>query len=71
MTSYRVQYTEVKPGGHHARQDVRVVGTLDNVRAEIDGHRVYAQDSIVVTEHTQSDGTGRDVPASEWDVYED
>lgn len=66
--SYRVQYTEIKPGGSHARQDVSVRGTLDDVRAEIDGHHVYGRDPIVVTEHTQSDGRGRIVPASEWDI---
>lgn len=66
--SYRVQYTEVKPGGSHARQDVSVRGTLDDVRAEIDSHRVYGRDPIIVTEFAQSDSAGRDVPASEWDA---
>lgn len=65
MTSYRVQYTEIKPGGSHARQDVSVRGTLDDVRAEIDSRRVYGRDPIVVTEFAQSDSAGRDVPASE------
>lgn len=68
MASYRVQYTEIKPGGSHARQDVTVRGTLDDVRAEIDSRRVYALDPIIVTEHTKSDGIGRIVPASEWDA---
>lgn len=67
-TSYRVQYTEIKPGGSRAQQDISVRGTLDDVRAEIDSHRVYGRDPIIVTEHTQSDGIGRNVPASEWDA---
>jgi hypothetical protein len=68
MTSYRVQYTEIKPGGSHAQQDVSVRGTLDDVRTEIDSHRVYGRDPITVTEFTASDSVGRIVPASEWDA---
>lgn len=73
MTSYRVEYTEIKPGGHRTRQCDRIVGTVQDVRDYLNSGRihVYGLDPIVITEHTKSDGIGRDVPASEWDVYED
>lgn len=68
MTSYRVQYTEIKPGGSHAQQDESVRGTLDDVRAYLDSRRVYGRSPITVTEHLTSDSVGRIVPASEWDI---
>jgi hypothetical protein len=68
MTSYRVQYTEVKPGGSHAKQDESVRGTLDDVRDYLDSRRVYGRDPITVTEFEASDSAGRVVPASEWDI---
>lgn len=71
MTSYRVQYTEIKPGGSHARQDENVRGTLADVRDLIDSHHVFGLDPIVITEFTTSDSCGRVVPASEWDVIDD
>jgi hypothetical protein len=70
MTSYRVEYTEVKPGGHRDRQCDIVRGDLEAVRAYFDDCDIWAADPIVVVEHTQSDGSGRVVPASEWDVCE-
>jgi hypothetical protein len=71
MTSYRVEYTEMKPGGARDRQCDIVRGSLDDVRAYFDARSIYGLDPIVVVEHTQSDGNGRVVPASEWDVYEE
>lgn len=68
MTSYRVQYTEIKPGGSHAQQDESVRGTLDDVRAYLDSRRVHGRSPITVTEHLASDSVGRVVPASEWDI---
>ena len=68
MASYRVQWTEMKPGGHRERQDDLVRGDLEDVRNYFDSHSVYGRDPIVVIEHTESDGRGRVVPASEWDV---
>lgn len=65
---YRVQYTEVKAGGSHARQDQGGLRSLDAVRAELDSCRVYGRDSIIVTEFSASDSVGRNVPASEWDA---
>jgi hypothetical protein len=68
MTSYRIEYTEHKPGGYLERQCDRVVGDLETVRTYLDNQDVWAADPIVITEYTQSDGRGRIVPASEWDV---
>ena len=68
MTSYRVQYTEIKPGGHLTDQDERVVGTLDDVRDLPDYRPVAGHIAPMVTEYTESDGIGRPVPASEWDI---
>jgi hypothetical protein len=64
---YGVRYTEVKPGGSHARQDA-VCRSLEEVRALLDSRRVYAGDPIEVVEYLASDSTGRVVPASEWDI---
>lgn len=66
--SYRVEYTEVKPGGHLDRQNDLVRGTLSDVRDYIDSRRVHGADPIVVAEFTESDSVGRLVPASEWDI---
>jgi hypothetical protein len=74
MTKFRVQYTSVKPGGAREREDDIVYAGDRGVLAVgdyLDQHNVWAADPIVVTEHTQSDGIGRIVPASEWDVCED
>ena len=71
MARYRIQYTEVLPGGYHSRQDDLISGDLQSVRDYLDARRIYGRDPIVITEHTQSDGNGRIVPASEWDVCED
>lgn len=68
MTSYRVEYTGVKPGGARDRQCDIVRGDLEDVRNYFDERHIWAADPIVVVEHTQSDGNGRIVPASEWDV---
>lgn len=68
MTSYRVEYTEMKPGGYRDRQCDIVRGGLEDVRVYFDERDIWAADPIVVVEHTQSDGLGRVVPASEWDV---
>jgi hypothetical protein len=74
MTRYRIQYTEVVPGETHYRQDDIVYpgdrGVL-SILDYLDKRSVWAADPIVVIEHTQSDGNGRIVPASEWDVCEE
>lgn len=73
MTRYRVKYTEVVPGGTHYHQDTIVYpgerGIL-SINDYLDQFNIWAADPIVVIEHTQSDGNGRVVPASEWDVCE-
>ncbi len=68
MMKYRVQYTEMKPGGTLDRQDDMVHGDLEAVRCYFDRQRIWAADPIVVIEQGASDGPGRIVPASEWDV---
>lgn len=68
MTSYRVEYTEMKPGGARERQCHRVVGDLENVRTYLDSRSIWAADSIEIIEFVESDCRGRVVPASEWDV---
>lgn len=68
MTSYRVQYTELKPGGHLVDQDERVTGTLEDVRNYLDSRPVAGHIAPAVTEYTESDSVGRFVPASEWDI---
>jgi hypothetical protein len=68
MTSYRVEYTSMKPGGARERECDLVRGDLEAVRAYFDAQDIWAADPILVIEHTQSDGAGRVVPASEWDV---
>lgn len=70
MTSYRVQFTEVKPGGNLCRQDVSVRGSLEDVRIMLDSTPVWGREPITVTEHLTSDSAGRIVPAAEWDVCE-
>lgn len=67
---YRVQYTEMMPGGSRYRQDDLVIGDLEAVRDYLDARSIWSYSPIVITEHTQSDGIGRIVPASEWDVCE-
>jgi hypothetical protein len=67
---YRVQYTEMIPGGARYHQDDLVRGTLADVRDYLDARHIWAADPIVIIEHTQSDSPGRIVPASEWDVCE-
>ena len=71
MARYRIDFTEIKPGGHHDRQSDMVIGTLATVRQYLDRHQVYALDPIVVTEQGPSDGPGRVVPASEWDIIDE
>jgi hypothetical protein len=74
MTRYRVQYTEVVPGGAHYRQDDIVYPGdrgIFSINDYLDQRHIWAADPIVVTEHTQSDGIGRIVPAGEWDICED
>ena len=66
--TYRIDYTEIKPGGTHVRQSDVVRGGLEDVRNYLDARRVAGLDPIVITEHTKSDGDGRIVPASEWDA---
>lgn len=68
MASYRVEYTSMKPGGARERECDLVRGTLDDVRDYFDECDIWAADPIVVVEHTESDGNGRIVPASEWDI---
>lgn len=70
-TKYTVQYTEMVPGGELYRQSDIVHGDLEAVRCYFDRQSIWAADPIVVTEHTQSDGLGRVVPASEWDICEE
>ncbi len=68
MASYVVKYTEMKPGGHLERQCDRVRGDLESVREYFDNTTVFARDPITVIEFTESDGIGRVVPSSEWDI---
>lgn len=68
MTKFRLQYTQVKPGGHHVRQDDLIWGTLEDVRTYFDARRIWGADPIVVIEQILSDHPGRVVPASEWDI---
>ena len=70
MTRYRIQYTKMKPGGTLEKQDDLIHGTLEDVRMYIDTSHVHGRSPITITECTKSDGYGRVVPASEWDVYE-
>lgn len=70
MASYRVQYTEMIPGGSLYRQDESVRGSLEDVRNFIDSKNVWGREPIVITEHLTSDSIGRVVPSSEWDVCE-
>ena len=67
---YRIDWTRFVPGGAHSRESSLVYGGLEDVREFLDNQDILAKDPIVVTEHTQPDGPGRVVPASEWDVYE-
>lgn len=69
MTQYRIDWTRWVPGGHHTRESSLVCGGLEDVRNFLDAQLVFG-DPIVVTEHTRSDGMGRIVPDSEWDVCE-
>ena len=69
-SKYRVQYTEMIPGGARYRQDDMVYGDLESVRNYFDARDVWAADPMVVIEQGPSDGFGRVVPASEWDVCE-
>jgi len=72
MAQYRVDWTRMVPGGAHSRESSLVYGGLENVRDFLDKQEVWSRGlPIVVTEHTQSDGNGRVVPASEWDVIVD
>jgi hypothetical protein len=71
---YTIEYTEMIPGGDLYRQcDIVHAGDrgIAAVGDYLDKRDVWGKDPIVVTEHTQSDGIGRIVPASEWDVCED
>jgi hypothetical protein len=73
MTRYRIDYTEMTPGRpeNYTKQSTIVHG--EDVRCVmdyLDTQLVYGRDPIVVIEQTQSDGPGRIVPASEWDVCE-
>lgn len=67
---YRIEWTRLVPGGAHERECSAVRGSLEDVRNYLDSQDVLASDPIVVVEHTQSDGMGRIVPQSEWDVCE-
>lgn len=58
MTSYRVEYTEVKPGGYEDRQCDLVVGDRRDVVIYLGKVRQLVPGSVEVTEHTQSDGPG-------------
>jgi hypothetical protein len=71
MTRYRVEYTEVKPGNYHDLQCDMIDGDLTTVRDYFDARHISAVAPILVIEQTKSDGYGRVVPASEWDVMED
>jgi hypothetical protein len=68
---YRIDWTRFVPGGAHERESSAIRGDLQSVRNFLDNQDVYGREPIVVTEHTKSDGFGRVVPASEWDVCEE
>ena len=65
---YRIEWTRFVPGGAHSRECSAIRGDLESVRNFLDSQDVLAADPIVVVEHVTSDGNGRAVPASEWDV---
>jgi hypothetical protein len=67
---YRIEWTRFVPGGAHSRECSAIRGDLGSVRDFLDSQMVYGREPIVVVEHTQSDGQGRVVPASEWDICE-
>lgn len=73
MNGYRIDWTRFVPGGNHERESSAIRGAdLSAVRDFLDSQDVYARgEPIVVTEHTESDGIGRVVPASEWDICEE
>lgn len=64
--SYRVEFTEIKPGNNPERQCDLVYGTVYDVRAYIGKYsaagRVDWAAGIIVTEYTESDSTGRVLP---------
>lgn len=66
--TYRVDYSEVKPGGTVVQQSDRVSGTLDDVRALLDSRYLTSYDDVTVTESVKSDGIGRVIDRDEWDV---
>ncbi len=68
---YRIEWTQFVPGGDHSRECSAIRGDLESVREFLDSQDILAKDPIVVVEHTESDGTGRIVPTSEWDICED
>ena len=53
MNSYRIKYTEVKPGGTHAKQDDAIRGTRSDVVAYLSGRdeRAHRGEGESVTEH--------------------
>ena len=68
---YRIDWTRMVPGGVHERESSFVRGDLETVRNFLDSQDVWGRgEPIVITEHITSDGFGRVVPASEWDICE-
>lgn len=66
---YRIEWTRYVPGGDHSRECSSVRGDMQTVRDYLDAQCVWGRgEPIIITEHTQSDGVGRIVPASEWDI---
>lgn len=58
MTTYRVEYTQIKPGGHADRQCDLVRGNRSDVVIYLGKVRGLVAGSVAVTEHTKSDGDG-------------
>jgi hypothetical protein len=58
MNTFRVEYTEVKPGGHEDRQSDLILGERRDVVIYLGKVRGLVPGSVEVTEHTQSDGLG-------------
>lgn len=70
MTSYRVRYTEIVPGGHEYSQDESVRGDLGQVEAYL-LRRDVVPGSVRVTCYVGSDAVGYDIDASKLVTWQD
>lgn len=60
MNSYRIEWTQIKPGGTEVRQCDLVRGTRSDVVEFLSSWRAgrIKSGTVAVTEHTTSDGIG-------------